>query len=111
MKKIYLFRHGQTDWNKYKETKYSKEAHDTNLNELGREQARQNAIFLKDKGIQYVYTSNLKRAKESGQILADYLGVGCEAVEGLNEFSIFDDSVVGMTRKEIRNKIGNFFIF
>lgn len=109
MKKIYLFRHGQTDWNKYKETKYSKEAHDTNLNELGREQAKQNAIFLKDKGIQYVYTSNLKRAKESGQILADYLGVGCEAVEGLNEFSIFDDSVVGMTRKEIRNKIGNFY--
>lgn len=106
MKKIYLFRHGQTDWNKYKDTKYSEENHNVWLNEVGREQAKQNAIFLKDKGIQYIYTSKLKRAYETAKILADYINVGYEIVDGLEEFTIYDDSVIGLSRLEIREKIG-----
>ena len=108
MKKIYLFRHGETDWNKDKSMKYSKDAYDCYLNENGKEQAKKNAEFLKDKGIQHVYTSNLKRANETGKILADSLGINYSVVDGLEEFSVYDDSVIGLTRQQIRNKIGNF---
>lgn len=106
MKKIYLFRHGETDWNKNKDTKYCEESHDVPLNETGVEQARQNAQNLKDKGIEYVYTSKLKRANQTGRILADLLGVGFEVVDGLEEFSMYDDTVIGLTRAEIKEKIG-----
>ncbi len=106
MKKVYLFRHGETNWNRNKDTKYCEEVHNVGLNELGIEQAKQNAISLKDSGIQHVYTSKLKRANETGKILAEFLNVGYEAVDGLEEFSMYDDSVIGLTRAEIKEKIG-----
>jgi len=106
MKKFYLFRHGETDWNKNKDARYSEKVHDVGLNEAGIEQARQNALGLKDTGIQFVYTSKLKRANETGKILAEFLNVGYKIVDGLEEFSIYDDSVIGLTRAEIKDMIG-----
>jgi broad specificity phosphatase PhoE len=105
-KKVYLFRHGETDWNKSKEFKYSEEVRDVCLNELGVEQAKQNAENLKDAKIQHIYTSYMKRANETGKILAEKIGVNYEVIKGLEEFSYYDSTVLGLTKDEIKNKIG-----
>lgn len=106
MKKLYLFRHGETDWNKNKQQKYSEEVHNVWLNDLGVEQAKKNAENLKDKNIQIIYTSPLKRALQTAQILSDTIGVDIKIVDDLQEYSIYDDSVIGLNRKEIKEKIG-----
>ena len=82
MKKIYLFRHGETDWNVLHKMQGSK---DIELNENGIQQAKQNAEFLKDFGIEYIYSSPLKRAYVTGKFLADKVGIGIEIVDDLIE--------------------------
>lgn len=104
--KIYLFRHGETDWNKNKDLKFCEETHDAPLNEIGREQARQNAKKLENKGIEHVYVSPLKRAYETGEILANHLGINLEVVDDLQEFSAYDETCIGFMRNEIRERIG-----
>ena len=65
--KIYFVRHGETDWNKRK----IYQGHtDIPLNEKGIKQAEGAANYLKDKQIQVVYASDLKRAFKTGEIIA-----------------------------------------
>ena len=105
-KTIYLFRHGETDWNKNADTlKYCEEVHNVYLNENGRRQAEKLVEVLKDKGIEHIYTSKLKRANETGKILANAINVNFEVVDGLEEFSTYDSSVIGLTRREIVDTI------
>jgi 2,3-bisphosphoglycerate-dependent phosphoglycerate mutase len=67
---FYIFRHGQTDWNKEKRI----QGHiDTHLNENGREQAKRIAPLLQDKGIEAIYSSDLSRAFETANIVAEEL--------------------------------------
>ena len=108
MKKIiYLFRHGETDWNKNKDIKYSEKVHNVFLNQNGREQAKKLTEILKDKNIEHIYTSKLKRANETAKILADIINIDLEIIDGLEEFSIYDNSIIGLTRQEIIDiKIG-----
>ena len=108
MKKIiYLFRHGETDWNKNKDIKYSEKVHNVFLNQNGREQAKKLTEILKDKNIEHIYTSKLKRANETAKILADVINIDLEIIDGLEEFSIYDNSIIGLTRQEIIDiKIG-----
>lgn len=104
MKIIYFFRHGETDWN-VKNLEYCEENHNASLNEKGIEQAKKNTIKLKDKNIKYIYTSKLKRAVETSKILAEQLNIDYEIVDGLEEHSIYDNSVIGLTREVIKEKI------
>lgn len=65
--KIYFVRHGETDWNKKK----IYQGHtDIPLNEKGIQQAESAADYLKDREIEAVYTSDLKRAYRTGEIIA-----------------------------------------
>lgn len=65
-KTFYLFRHGQTDWNKQRRI----QGHtDTPLNEQGRHEARQLAIKLQDIAFDCLYTSDLSRARETAEIV------------------------------------------
>ena len=84
MKKIYLIRHGQTDYNLKGIVQGGKV--DTSLNATGLLQAE--AFFKKYKGIPFdkVYTSALKRTVQSVQGFID-LGIPQEAYAGLNEIS------------------------
>ena len=97
-KVVYLFRHGETDWNKNADTlKYCEEVHNVYLNENGRQQAEELVEVLKDKGIEHIYTSKLKRANETGKILANAININFEIVNGLEEiidciFSIEDNN-------------------
>lgn len=83
-KKIYLIRHGQTDFNLRNIVQGS--GVDTSLNDTGRAQAH--AFFQAYKHVPFdkVYTSALKRSQESVQSFLD-LGYPHEALAGLNEIS------------------------
>ncbi len=83
-KRIFLIRHGQTDFNVRGIVQGS--SVDTSLNEMGRKQA---ALFYEAyKSIPFdkIYTSKLKRTKESVQSFID-AGIPFEQYEGLNEIS------------------------
>ncbi len=94
--RIYLARHGETDWNALGKL----QGHtDIALNEQGREQARALAARLRSAGVTGVTTSDLARARETGSIVASSLGVPPPDVDQeLRErcFGVFE----GLTRAE-----------
>ena len=59
---LVLVRHGETDWNR--ERRFQGHA-DTPLNDAGRGQARALAALLRSERLSAVYTSPLRRAKET----------------------------------------------
>ena len=83
-KKIYLIRHGQTDFNLRNIVQGS--GVDSDLNDRGRAQAK--AFFDNYKDIKFdkIYTSVLKRSQESVQSFINS-GIRHEALKGLNEIS------------------------
>lgn len=83
-KKVYLVRHGQTDFNLKNIVQGS--GVDTDLNETGRQQAEAFFQAYKDVPFDKVYTSALKRAKQSVQRFID-LGIPHDSLIGLNEIS------------------------
>lgn len=66
--KIYTVRHGQTEWNK--KGLYQGKT-DVPLNEEGKKQAMLVKEKLKDKKIDLIISSPLKRAKETAEIISD----------------------------------------
>lgn len=75
--KIYLIRHGETDYNK---KRWLQGRCDIELNDYGRELARLTAEGLKDVSFDIVYTSPLKRAKETAEII-----IGSRSVTWIEE--------------------------
>ncbi|MBO4911366.1 MAG: histidine phosphatase family protein [Butyrivibrio sp.] len=69
--KIYLVRHGETEWNK-KGLLQGRE--DIPLNDHGREQAKVLAEFFKDKPIDLIISSPLVRAHETAKIISNTAG-------------------------------------
>lgn len=67
--KIYIVRHGETDLNKAKKTQGQRMDLDSSLNTEGKRQVKElmNGI---DKDFDVIFTSPLKRAKETAEILA-----------------------------------------
>ena len=71
--KIYIFRHGQTDWNAVNRIQGRE---DIPLNENGRAQANETGSAVKGKiHPEYMVVSPLSRAKETGEIIAGYIGI------------------------------------
>ncbi len=64
--KIYVLRHGETDWNRQR---LLQGRSDIALNENGRRLAKETAEGMKDIPFDIVFTSPLKRAKETAQIV------------------------------------------
>lgn len=96
-KRLLLARHGQTSWNALGRL----QGHtDIELDDTGRDQARALAASLAGTDIAQVVTSDLSRARETGSIVAEALGLGAPLVEPeLRErrFGVFE----GLTRDEI----------
>lgn len=82
-KHFYLCRHGQTDANKQR--LWQGTSVDLTLNETGILQAKSLLNKLADKNIELVVSSALKRAKQTGNILANGLKVGNLMDARLNE--------------------------
>ena len=82
--KIYLVRHGETDWNLAKRIQGTT---DTELNETGILQAKQLADKLLSEKIQpaAVYTSPLKRAHTTAKVVAEIFGLSAISHPGLKE--------------------------
>jgi broad specificity phosphatase PhoE len=72
MKKIYYVRHGESDAN-LKQYIAGSET-DVDLTENGRDQARKAGFELKDKHIDLIVSSPMKRTRETAEIIADVLG-------------------------------------
>jgi len=83
-KKIYLVRHGQTDFN-LKGIVQGRGV-DTDLNDTGRSQAQAFYNTYKEVPFKKIYTSALKRTHQSVQGFID-LGIAHEAYAGLDEIS------------------------
>lgn len=83
-KKIYIIRHGQTDFNLRGIVQGS--GVDSDLNATGRAQAKAFYEVYKDVPFQKVYTSVLRRTRQSVQSFIDE-GIPTEALAGLNEIS------------------------
>ncbi|MDP4666971.1 MAG: histidine phosphatase family protein [Actinomycetes bacterium] len=95
-RRLVLWRHGQTAWNA--DNRHQGQI-DIPLNEVGREQARHAAQTLVAMKPTHVIASDLERALETGQILADLAGIKLSTDERLRE--TFAGEWQGMTRDEI----------
>src|SRR5919204_5528893 len=99
MTELLLVRHGETDWNVQQRWQGHQ---DPPLNALGREQARALAEALAGEGIDAVYTSDLRRARETAEIVAARLGVEVRPLPDLREIDVGTWS--GLTMDEIRTR-------
>lgn len=81
--KIYLLRHGETDWNRIGRVQGRE---DVPLNETGRLQAEECARVLKNTAARIIVTSPLSRAAQTAEIIAGHIN-GSEVItdEGLIE--------------------------
>lgn len=84
MKNIYIVRHGQTDYNKNHIIQGS--GIDSDLNDWGRQQALAFYESYQDVPFDKIYTSDLKRTKQSVQLFTEN-NFPTEHHEGLNEIS------------------------
>ena len=96
MTELLLVRHGETDWNR--ERRFQGHA-DPPLNDAGREQAQELAERLAGEDIAAVYTSDLRRARETAEILAARLDREVVALRELREIDV--GSWQGLTWPEI----------
>lgn len=98
--RIVIARHGQTAWNALGKL----QGHtDIELDETGRGQARELAKLVRTMSIASVWSSDLCRARETGEIVASALGLVAPRVEPeLRErrFGVFE----GLTRDECASR-------
>jgi broad specificity phosphatase PhoE len=93
---LILVRHGETDWNR--DGRYQGHA-DPPLNEAGRGQAHELARRLANVEYDAVYTSDLRRAAETAEIIVAGRDVPLTEDPGLREIDV--GSWSGLTRAEI----------
>jgi 2,3-bisphosphoglycerate-dependent phosphoglycerate mutase len=80
--RILVIRHGETAWNKDARI----QGHiDIALNDTGLRQAQRTAEALAEEAIAAVYTSDLQRAVQTAQAIAQRLGLAWQAHTGLRE--------------------------
>jgi broad specificity phosphatase PhoE len=101
---ILLARHGETDWNR--ENRFQGHA-DPPLNETGRAQASELARALADEPLAAVYSSPLRRAFETAQVVAAPHGLEPVGVDALREVDV--GSWQGLTRAEIEERFPEQF--
>ena len=94
---LYLVRHGETDWNK--KLRFQGQT-DIVLNETGIQQAIKVKDFLKDKKLDYIFSSDLSRAVQTADIIADNHNLKLIKYQGLREMNFGEWE--GMTYTEIK---------
>ena len=97
--KLYLIRHGQTDWNVAGKIQGST---DIPLNDTGRRQASCLAEGMRRRPVETVFCSHLTRAYETAKAIGDSQQVPVQMVRGLEEvgYGVWE----GMTMEEIRDR-------
>ena len=95
MATILVARHGETDWNA--ERRWQGHA-DRPLNERGRVQAAALAERLADTQLEAVYSSDLRRARDTAAVVAEAQGLEVQALRELREVDV--GSWSGLTRAD-----------
>ncbi len=95
LEKLYFIRHGETDLNLQQRCQGRQ---DISLNETGREQMRRTAERLAGVRLDVIYSSPLRRAVESAEIVAEPRGMKTAALDWLNE--IDHGALEGLNRAE-----------
>ena len=83
MTKLILARHGETVWNV---EKIYRGRTDVNLDEVGIKQAELLGKYLSNWELEAIYSSPLRRALDTANIIAHYQKIGVHIVEGLIDF-------------------------
>jgi broad specificity phosphatase PhoE len=96
---LLLARHGETDWNS--ERRWQGHA-DQPLNERGRDQARELAEELAVRQIDAIYASDLRRARETAEIIAARIGLPVRVEQDLREVDVGEWS--GLVHTEIETR-------
>ncbi len=99
MTEVLLVRHGETDWNR--ENRFQGHA-DPPLNARGWAQAAEVAERLAAEPVDAVYSSPLRRALETAEVVAARLGLAVEQAEGLREIDVGEWQ--GLTREEVADR-------
>ena len=99
MTTILLARHGETDWNR--EWRFQGHA-DPPLNETGRAQAAELSDALATEELAAVYSSPLRRAFETAEVVASAHGLEPVALDALREVDV--GSWQGLTRAEVETR-------
>lgn len=99
-KDFYIFRHGQTDYNL--EKRWQGCGIDTELNAEGISQAKCLVNKLSDLGIEVIYSSALKRAAKTAEIVAEALGLEVKTIADLREGSFGEAE--GMKKTDVAVK-------
>jgi len=101
---FYIFRHGETDWNKERRV----QGHtDIPMNELGIKQAILLSKNVKHLGIEVIYSSDLSRAHETAKIVNKEIRVKLEVTPLLREAHFGEAE--GLLLTEIINRWGEEF--
>ena len=79
---FYFIRHGETDWNFVHKLMGQK---DIELNNTGLDQAYTAAYVLAEEETNKIFASPLKRAKETGEIIANVCELELEIINDLKE--------------------------
>ncbi len=99
MPKLYLLRHGQTDWNL--EGRYQGQT-DIPLNDTGKEQAEFVSKQLENEKISAVYSSDLSRARETAKAVAKKHNLEVIEIPELKEIN--QGTWEGMLYEDIKKK-------
>jgi 2,3-bisphosphoglycerate-dependent phosphoglycerate mutase len=103
-KDLYLFRHGQTEWNKLKRVQGTI---DIELSSVGIKQAKNLIQYLRDKNLDVIYSSHLKRAWKTGEIVAKELKI--EIIKNNHLYEVCWGDAQGKTVGEIKEQFGEEF--
>ena len=108
MAKLYLIRHGETDYNN--EMRFQGQI-DIPLNRKGIEQAEKVAEFLKDIPLLAIYTSTLQRARTTAEIIGKAKGIKPQETDALREmsFGIWENMNSSNIRKKYAKEWKDFF--
>jgi len=99
MTEIILARHGETEWNV---AEVFRGRIDVELNEAGMKQAELLAAHLSDLEIDAVYSSPLKRALKTAEMIASYHKLDVEIAPGLIDFNYGEWQ--GLPHQEVKDK-------
>lgn len=100
--RIYLVRHGETEWNAL--MKFQGQT-DVPLSDRGRRQAELIGKRLAGEKFQGFYASDLKRAYETAAIISKHHGLDIKAIPALRELHF--GAWEGLTSKEIKESFGD----
>ena len=108
MAKLYLVRHGETDYNNA--LRFQGQT-DIPLNQTGIRQAEKVAGFFKDIPLQAIYTSSLKRARTTAEIIGKRKGIEPQVTDALREmsFGIWENMNSNDIQKKYAKEWKDFF--